>query len=408
MVVVPAAIEGVALAVAAVPFLQHRWDMHRWERDHLDGHAPKTDGHAEPLTVLLPVWNEATVIKEKLINLAGQDVALSLLIIDSASTDPTLDIARSWLAEHPEAFASSEILEMSERKGKTAAVIQALKHLGTSREGLVCMTDADAMLESGVLKRLMQWFADPIVGGVGAVPKRLDARKEERLHRTAWEAMRVAESSVDSTPFLEGSCMMWRPSCLAIEDLLPTANADDAQIATSIRCRGWRTLTDPMAMFTDAAPRTAENQRRQKIRRAQGLQRLLVRERKRAGAAGQGVFGRIVRRQHHFHIVAPLALTVALICAVLRWGFIGLYGWPATFTLANSVHLGFCMLEAACTLLWWRARRGKSNGLLTLPGQWLASMELLGRSLIATARGRSLHMWEQHTDVRERLMSLED
>ena len=65
MVVVPAAIEVVALAVAAVPFLQHRWDMHRWERDHLDGHAPKTDGHAEPLTVLLPVWNEATVIKEK-------------------------------------------------------------------------------------------------------------------------------------------------------------------------------------------------------------------------------------------------------------------------------------------------------------------------------------------------------
>ena len=294
MVVVPAAIEGVALAVAAVPFLQHRWDMHRWERDHLDGHAPKTDGHAEPLTVLLPVWNEAMVIKEKLVNLAGQDVVLSLLIIDSASTDPTLDIARSWLAEHPGAFASSEILEMSERKGKTAAVIQALKHLGTSREGLVCMTDADAMLEPGVLQRLMQWFADPIVGAVGAVPKRLDARQEERLHRTAWEAMRVAESSVDSTPFLEGSCMMWRPSCLAIDDLRTGANADDAQIATSIRCRGWRTLTDPMAMFTDAAPRTAGSQRRQKIRRAQGLQRLLVRERKRAGAAEQGVCGRIV------------------------------------------------------------------------------------------------------------------
>ena len=138
------------------------------------------------------------------------------------------------------------------------------------------MTDADAMLEPGVLKRLMQWFADPIVGAVGAVPKRLDARKEERLHRTAWEAMRVAESSVDSTPFLEGSCMMWRPSCLAIDDLHTGANADDAQIATSIRCRGWRTLTDPMAMFTDAAPRTAGSQRRQKIRRAQGLQRLLL------------------------------------------------------------------------------------------------------------------------------------
>lgn len=408
MVVVPAAIEGVALAVAAVPFLQHRWDMHRWERDHQTGYGPKGEGHVEPLTVLLPVWNEAVVIDEKLANLAAQNLSFNLLIVDSASTDQTVGRAQVWLEKHPDAFASAEFIEMSERKGKTAAVIQALKHIGTTAKGLVCMTDADAMMEPGVLQRMMQWFADPIVGAVGAVPKRLEARREERLHRSAWEAMRVAESCVDSTPFLEGSCMMWRPSCLAIEDLHPTANADDAQIATSIRCRGWRTLTDPLATFTDAAPTSGKSQRRQKVRRAQGLQRLLVRERKRAAAKGQGVFGRIFRRQHHFHITAPLALTVALISAVLRWGFIALYGWPATFTLANSVHLGFCMLEAACTMLWWRGRQGKSNGPLSLPGQWLASMEILGRSLITTATGRSLHMWEQHTDVRERLMSLED
>ena len=66
------------------------------------------------------------------------------------------------------------------------------------------------------------------------------------------------------------------------------------------------------------------------------------------------------------------------------------------------------MFEAACTVLWWRGRQGKSTGPLSLPGQWLASREILGRSLITTARGRSLHMWEQHTEVRERLMSLED
>jgi len=332
---------------------------------------------------------------------------MNLLLIDSASTDATVECVEAWLDAHPDAFLEADLLRMDTRQGKTAAVVKALKHLGQHAEGLVCMTDADAMLEQGCLHRMMQWFADPMVGAVGAVPNREGARHDEDMHRTAWEAMRLAESMVDSTPFLEGSCMMWRPSCLAIDDLNPSANADDAQIATSIRCRGWRTLTDPLAHFVDAAPSTIKGQRRQKIRRAQGLQRLLTRQRKQATARSQGLFGRIFRRQHHFHIVAPLALTVATTSAILRWGFIVLYGWPATFTLANSLHLGFTVLETVCAALWWRSRQGKSSGPLSLIGQWFASMELLGRSLVITARGRSLHQWEQHADVRERMLDVE-
>ena len=407
MVVVPAIVEGAALSVALLPFVLHRWDMYRWDRDHRSEHVPKGVGHEETLTVLLPVWNESRIIEKKLENLAAQGLPMNLLLVDSASTDGTVDLAEAWLATNTKAFGRVDILRMETRQGKTAAVVRALNHLGQHAEGVVCMTDADAMLERGCLRRMMQWFADPMVGAVGAVPRREGARLDERLHRTAWEAMRLAESMVDSTPFLEGSCMMWRPSCLAIDDLHAGANADDAQIATSIRCRGWRTLADPQAMFIDAAPSTVKGQRRQKIRRAQGLQRLLIRQRKQATTKGQGLFGRIFRRQYHFHIVAPLALTVAAATAVLRWGFIGLYGWPATFTLANSLHLGFSLFEATCVVLWWRSRQGKSSGPLSLVGQWFSSMELLGRSLVITARGRSLHQWEQHADVREHMLDVE-
>ena len=390
-----------------LPFVLHRWDMYRWDRDHRQKHTPKGTNHSERLTVLLPVWNEATVMEKKLDNLAAQNLPIHLLVVDSASTDTTLELFNGWMSRHPNAFTSVDVLRMEQREGKTAAVIKALTHLGQHAEGLVCMTDADAMLEQGCLHRMMQWFADPMIGAVGAVPNRVGGRPDEALHRTAWEAMRLAESMVDSTPFLEGSCMMWRPSCLAIDDLYPRANADDAQIATSVRCQGWRAIADPLATFVDVAPSTVEGQRRQKLRRAQGLQRLLTRMRKRATGKSQGVFGRIFRRQHHFHIIAPLAMTVATTSAVLRWGFIALYGWPATFTLANSLHLGFSIAEAVCLVLWWRSRSGQSSGPLSLLGQWLSSMEVLGRSLITTARGRSLHQWEQHSDVRERIVELE-
>ena len=407
MVVVPAIVEGAAMGIAMLPFVLHRWDMYRWDRDHRQQHAPKGANHNERLTVLLPVWNEAAVMEKKLDNLAAQHLPIHLLVVDSASTDGTLDVLNDWRARHPKAFASVEVFRMEQRLGKTAAVVKALTHLGQHAEGLVCMTDADAMLERGCLQRMMQWFADPMIGAVGAVPNRIDARPDEEQHRAAWEAMRLAESMVDSTPFLEGSCMMWRPSCLAIDDLNPGANADDAQIATSVRCQGWRAIADPLATFIDVAPSTVEGQRRQKLRRAQGLQRLLTRMRKRATGKSQGVFGRIFRRQHHFHIIAPLAMMVATVSAVLRWGFIALYGWPATFTLANSLHLGFSIAEAACLVLWWRSRNGQRSGPLSLLGQWLSSMDVLSRSLITTARGRSLHQWEQHSDVRERIVELE-
>ena len=52
MVVVPAIIEGVAMGVAALPFVLHRWDMYRWDRDHRQHHTPKGTDQVS-LTVLL-------------------------------------------------------------------------------------------------------------------------------------------------------------------------------------------------------------------------------------------------------------------------------------------------------------------------------------------------------------------
>ena len=125
MVVVPAIVEGAAFGAAVAPFLLHRWDMYRWDRDHREQHVPKGSKHSERLTVLLPVWNEGLVIEKKLANLAAQQLPLHLLVVDSASTDGTVKLVDAWTASHPEAFASVETIRMPERKGKTAAVILA-------------------------------------------------------------------------------------------------------------------------------------------------------------------------------------------------------------------------------------------------------------------------------------------
>jgi len=400
----PVAVETAALALALGPFIRHRMEMSRWASEPLNPvhHEPPAD---LALTVLLPVWNEASVIERKLTNLAEQQVRLNLHLIDSASTDGTVARAQAWLVQHPNAFDEVTVDVMPRRLGKSAAVVRALEDLADNEPGLVCMTDADAMLAPGTLVRLMTWFNDPMVGAVGAVPDRSHARQEERQHRDAWEAMRLAESAVDSTPFLEGSCMMWRSSTLLPNDLVTYANADDAQIATAIRCKGWRSIADAGATFRDVAPLSAEGQRRQKVRRGQGLRRLLMRRRREAGHSKQGVFGRIVRRQHHFHIVAPLLLAVASVAAVVRWGLVLAFGWPEASTTASQLHLAATGMEAVAMLAWLGAKQGRSWGPLTLLGQWLISMTWLMQSLMLLANGRSLHMWEQHRD--ERLLNQE-
>ena len=64
MVVVPAFIEGAALGAAMAPFLLHRWDMYRWDKDHRTQHKPTGTNHSERLTVLLPSGMKALLLKK--------------------------------------------------------------------------------------------------------------------------------------------------------------------------------------------------------------------------------------------------------------------------------------------------------------------------------------------------------
>ena len=399
MVVIPAVVEGVALLAAIVPFGLHRWNMHKWTVAHSQTHIPQPSEEEIPLTVLLPVWNEARIIEKKLDDLAKQSVSFSLLLIDSASDDRTVELAKKWLQEHPHAFTTSEVLVMGQREGKTSAVIRALNHLNqNANDGLVCMTDADARLGRGVLRRLMDWFSDPMIGAVGALPQRTNAREEELGHRAMWENMRVSESYVDSTPFLEGSCMMWKRSAFNSQQLNTRSNADDAQIATGVRLNGFRSLYDSNVHFEDMAPSTPEGQRRQKIRRGQGLQRLLMSHRKSWFDRRLGTFASILRREAHFHLIAPLMLFGAGMAAVLRWGIITIAGMP-NGTLA-ALHGSLACIELTCLVAWLLNRQGIRVPLLATVGSVFSGMEHLVIGHWHSLRGKSLHMWDQHSDTR--------
>ena len=377
-------------AVGFAPFAIHRWSCGNWSKQKLE--CPEELSGLD-MTILLPVWNEELIIEKKLANLAKQDFKVHLLLVDSASDDQTLSKAKTWLEDFPDAFESHKIIAMPTRKGKTAAVALALKELESS-EGIIVMTDADATIQPGALERINRWFSNPLIGSVGGTPQREGDFDGESEHREIYTLLRVGESFHDSTPFLEGSLLAWRAGMVSASDMYLSANADDAQIATAVRLNGLRSIQDPDLRFSDQMPLTRKGQRRQKVRRAQGLIRLLTRKRRHWFSRREGRFAKILRRNAWMHILSPLAIAAGGIVAIMR---------NIAYLPETTLTMALSAIELYCLASWLLARSNKSFFGIRTAGVIMCGLENLLVALVHSGRGKSLHMWEQHTDVRETL-----
>ena len=398
MLLAAAATEIVLGALVALPMLFYRMKAKRWNRLPLD--YPE-ESHDTELMILLPIWNESLVIEKKLDDLnRNYPFKTSLLVIDSASSDDSVEKVNHWIRENSTVFSESQVIQMPERLGKTSAVKRALESLDKqSFTGLVLMTDADALISEGTIKRLHGWFSDPAIGAVGSRANRQTELHGEQDYRSLYEMLRLAESKRDSTPFLEGSCMMWRHASFRSDDLLTESNADDAQIASLIRFGGLRSILDEDALFIDFAPTTVEGQSRQKVRRAQGLQNILDKFPKQHELPEEGHFSTIFRSQRYFHLVVPMMLFQIAIVAIIRWTYVGATSMPVGYEAALHAILSFTELLALVS--WLTFRNGIKLPLVTTIGALLTSFEYLFIARCRNSSGKSSHKWDQHLDVRK-------
>ena len=123
--------------------------------------APWRTGERRPdLSVIIPAYNEAACIREKLANTlaAGYPAGrLEVVVVSDGSDDGTETVVRRCtdprvrlLTQHP-------------RQGKAQAMNVGVD---AARGELVAFTDADVLIEPQALDRLARWFADARVGAV--------------------------------------------------------------------------------------------------------------------------------------------------------------------------------------------------------------------------------------------------
>lgn len=188
------------------------------------------------MSVVVPCYNEAGGILEKLEDLRRQDYPadrLEVIFCDGGSSDDTVRLLE-------EAIRADEPIRVirSPRKGK----IHQLNHVLPSLKGdLVVNTDADARLSQDALKWMASEFcANPEVWVVGAYSTPLNTIDIEHYYWDAQNKGRFMESDAETASIVISQCYAFRRELLSAfpDDVV----ADDIYTAFLGNVKGYRTV----------------------------------------------------------------------------------------------------------------------------------------------------------------------
>jgi cellulose synthase/poly-beta-1,6-N-acetylglucosamine synthase-like glycosyltransferase len=250
--------------LAYYTYLRVRWFGRPWGIRRDPDYRPR-------VTVVVPTYNEADLIRQKLDNIASQDYPrelMEVIVIDSASTDGTPSIVREWVESRKD--IKVVLIDEGARRGKAFALNTALK---LASGEVVVITDADSLWASrDALANALSWFSDPRVGAVTCLKQPIGEgfAGVERGYRGYYNVVRLGESKRYSTPVFHGELAAFRRDLLAKLGKFPTdIGADDSHTAMLAAISGFRAIAVDNALCTELVPRRGYHLWR--IRRAQHL-----------------------------------------------------------------------------------------------------------------------------------------
>ena len=245
-------------------YLRSRWLNKPWDLGGDPSYRPR-------VTIVVPTYNEAGLIRRKLNDIASQDYPRELvevIVVDSASTDGTPSIVREW-AESRRDFKVI-LVEEGVRRGKAFALNNALRFASGE---VVVITDVDSLwISRDTLANALSWFSDSRVGAVTCLktPVGEGFAGVERGYRVYYNVVRLGESKRFSTLVFHGELAAFRRDLLVKLGGFPVdIGADDSHTATLIAISGFRAIAVNNALCIELVPRRGYHAWR--IRRAQHL-----------------------------------------------------------------------------------------------------------------------------------------
>lgn len=223
------------------------------------------------VSIIVPAYNEATVIGRRIENLLSLEYPsdrYEILVAESGSTDGTDEIVESAIAQRGNRPPELRLLRETERHGKASAINLGKRH---ARGEIVLVTDANAVFEPDVLREMMPHFEDPKVGAVGG---RYLVSNPDNVYSASesfyWDLeyiMRRGEAAVDSACLFHGEINAWRKH-LATADVRNLS--EDLDTVIQIRRAGYRIEYEPQARVYEPAATSAQDQITQRKRTTTG------------------------------------------------------------------------------------------------------------------------------------------
>lgn len=322
----------------------------------------------EPVTVLVPAYNEAKCIENTVRSLMDSDHPIEVLVIDDGSSDGTARIV--------EAMGLPNVRVIRQlNAGKPAALNRGLAN---ARHDIVVMMDGDTVFEPSTVRELVQPFGDPKVGAVAGNAK--VGNKDSLIG--AWQHIeyvmgfnldRRMYDILGCMPTIPGAVGAFRRSALVpLGGMSDDTLAEDTDVTMALHRAGWRVVYSENARAWTEAPETVQQLWSQRYRWSYGTMQAIWKHRRAVIEKGpSGRFGRVgLPFVSLFMIVAPLL--APLIDVFLLYGIV--FG-PTQKTI--MAWLGVLAVQAVCAAFAFRLDRERMTHLISLPLQQLLYRQLM-------------------------------
>ena len=231
-------------------------------------------GVYEPrVAVLIPAYNEEKVIVRTIRSVLKSDYRnLRAIVIDDGSKDRTFDVARE---AYPKEIEDGRLLVLTKPNGGKA---EALNYgLDYVEEELYVGIDADTVIATDAVSKLVRWFADERVGAVAG-----NAKVGNRINTwTRWQALeyitsqnfeRRAMDLFNVVTVVPGAIGAWRTDAVKTAGRYPVNTvAEDADLTMSLLEARYRVIYDDRALAFTEAPANARSLMRQRFRWSFGI-----------------------------------------------------------------------------------------------------------------------------------------
>ncbi|MEU4462964.1 bifunctional polysaccharide deacetylase/glycosyltransferase family 2 protein [Streptomyces sp. NPDC024017] len=322
----------------------------------------------EPVSVLVPAYNEAKCIEQTVRSLVASDHPIEVLVIDDGSSDGTARIVENL------GLPGVRVVRQL-NAGKPAALNRGIAN---ARYDLIVMMDGDTVFEPTTVRELVQPFGDPRVGAVAGNAKvgnrdsligawqHIEYVMGFNLDRRMYDVLRCM-------PTIPGAVGAFRRSALErVGGMSDDTLAEDTDITMAMHRDGWHVVYAEKAVAWTEAPESVQQLWSQRYRWSYGTMQAIWKHRRSIVERGpSGRFGRVgMPLVSMFMVVAPLL--APLIDVFLLYGLV--FG-PTEKTI--GAWLGVLAVQGVCAAYAFHLDKERMTHLISLPLQQLLYRQLM-------------------------------